>query len=164
MPSADFSAAFGPPRDAAQSTRINRQRRRPPEVSSTAFAAHLPNLHPSPLMDMDFAVKRPLVRRRLPPSGSCTSGRDCCSPLLSDPPRDGHLAVRSHFTSIRLYRGLPPPGCRTCSAHASLAQSLRDVTARCALFFCFRIVAITYNSITPALQSTCNPSHGSNLR
>src|SRR5262249_5472681 len=40
--------------------------RRPPEVSSTAFAAHLPDLHPRPLMDMDFAVSRPLVRPGLP--------------------------------------------------------------------------------------------------
>src|SRR4051794_10942293 len=41
-------------------------RRRPPEVSSTAFPAHLPDLHPRPLMDEDFAVSRPLVRPGLP--------------------------------------------------------------------------------------------------
>jgi hypothetical protein len=36
--------------------------RRPPEVSSDAFPAHLPDLPPQTLMTMDFAVIRPLVR------------------------------------------------------------------------------------------------------
>jgi len=52
------------------------------------------------LMDMDFAVKRPLVRRRMPLSGSCPSGRDCGSPLLSDPASRrrpcGSLALHLH--------------------------------------------------------------------
>jgi len=44
------------------SASLPQARRRSPEVSSATFAVRLPNLHPSPLMDMDFAVKRPLVR------------------------------------------------------------------------------------------------------
>src|SRR2546422_5527302 len=31
------------------------------------------------------------------------------------------LALRHHFTSIRLWEGLPPPSCRTCSAHKERA-------------------------------------------
>jgi len=98
MPSADFSDAIGPLCDEPSPPR--RTRRRPPEVSSTAFAAPLPNLHPPPLMDMDFAVKRPLVRRRMPLSGFCSSGRDCRSPLPSDPASRrrpcGSLALHLH--------------------------------------------------------------------
>ena len=48
-------------------------------LENTEIAARPPNLHPPPLMDMDFAAKRRLVRRRMPPSGSCPSGRDCRS-------------------------------------------------------------------------------------
>jgi hypothetical protein len=35
---------------------------RPPEVSSTAFSARPPDLHPVPLMDRDFVKTSPLVR------------------------------------------------------------------------------------------------------
>src|SRR3954466_10641983 len=64
MPSADFCAGLsgthGPLSPVAE------PRRRPPEVSSTAFTAHPPDLQPGPLMDVDFAVSRPLVRPGLP--------------------------------------------------------------------------------------------------
>jgi hypothetical protein len=107
-----------------------------------------PAVHPPPLMAMDFAVKRPLVRRRMPLSGSCPSGRDCRSRSrsrlgrvhLSDPasrrrpcgslapPAFGLWASRSpsfaSCTSIRLCRGLAPLGCRTCSAHATHVSPL----------------------------------------
>src|SRR6478672_2019333 len=50
-------------------------------------------------------------------SGFCSSGRGFAPRFLQTPPRGDALALRSHFTSIRLCRGLAPPGCRTCSAH-----------------------------------------------
>ncbi|CAN0507073.1 unnamed protein product, partial [Phaeothamnion confervicola] len=39
---------------------------RPPQVSSIAFTAPLPDLQPWPLMDLDFAISGPLVRPRMP--------------------------------------------------------------------------------------------------
>src|SRR5215475_5707587 len=69
MHSADFCAAMGSPHGFlspfAGAGRLE-TRRRPPEVSSIAFTAHLPDLQPRPLMDEDFAVSRPLVRPGLP--------------------------------------------------------------------------------------------------
>src|SRR4051812_37938028 len=50
-------------------------------------------------------------------SGFCSSGRGFAPRFLQTPPRGDALALRSHFTSIRLCRGLAPPGYRTCSAH-----------------------------------------------
>src|SRR5271168_491422 len=58
---------------------------RPPEVSSTAFNAQPPDLQPAPLMDMDFAVLCPLVRRRMPHIRFLSIGSRLCSTLLSDP-------------------------------------------------------------------------------
>src|SRR5262245_17715854 len=43
-----------------------RQRRRPPEVRPTAFAARPPDLPPRPLMTMDFAIIGSLVRTGRP--------------------------------------------------------------------------------------------------
>ena len=54
-------------------------------------------------------------------SDFCSSGRGFAPRFLQTPPRGDALALRSHFTSIRLCRGLAPPGCRTCSAHHSAA-------------------------------------------
>ena len=58
---------------------------RSPEVSSTAFHAQPPDLQPVPLMDMDFAIKRPLVRHRMPAIWFLFIGSRLCSTLLSDP-------------------------------------------------------------------------------
>jgi len=58
---------------------------RPPEVNSTAFNAQPPNLQPAPLMDMDFAILCPLVRRRMPLIRFLSIGSRLCSTLLSDP-------------------------------------------------------------------------------
>src|ERR1700724_2654533 len=41
-------------------------RHRPPQVSSIAFPAPLPDLQPWSLMDVDFAISRPLVRPGMP--------------------------------------------------------------------------------------------------
>src|SRR4051812_19582573 len=64
MPSADFCTGVKEPRGPF--SLVTETRRSPPEVSSTAFTAHPPDLHPRPLMDEDFAVSRPLVRPGLP--------------------------------------------------------------------------------------------------
>jgi hypothetical protein len=50
----------------------------------TAFTAHLPNLQPWPMVDVDFADPCPLVRPGLPLFGFCPSGRGFASALLSD--------------------------------------------------------------------------------
>src|SRR4051812_44352439 len=59
-------------------------RRRPPEVSSTAFPAHLPDVHTRPLMDVDFAVTCPLVRPGMPQIRFLFVRSRFCSTLLSD--------------------------------------------------------------------------------
>src|SRR3954463_7901563 len=64
LPSADFCAGVRVPHGPLSF--VSETRRRPPEVSSAAFPAHPPDLHPRPLMDEDFAVSRPLVRPGLP--------------------------------------------------------------------------------------------------
>src|SRR3954468_23492538 len=53
-------------------------------------------------------------------SGFCSSGRDFAPRFLQTVPRGSALALRSCFTSIRLHRGLSPPGCWTCPAHRTL--------------------------------------------
>src|SRR4051812_21131680 len=58
-------------------------RRRPPEVSSTAFPAHLPDVHTRPLMDEDFAVTCPLVRPGMPRIRFLFVRSRFCSTLLS---------------------------------------------------------------------------------
>src|SRR5262245_51316576 len=64
IPSADFCAAVRPPCDAL--SRVAATRRRSPEVRLRTVAAHAPDLHCWPLMDMDFAISCPLVRPALP--------------------------------------------------------------------------------------------------
>ena len=62
---------------------------RSPGVSSAAFRARSPDLRFAPLMDMDFAVSRPLVRRLRLISGFCPSTRTFAPRFLQTPPRDG---------------------------------------------------------------------------
>jgi hypothetical protein len=56
----------------------------PPQVSSIAFPAHLPDLQPWLLMDRDFAVGRPLVRPRLPDIRFLFVRSQFCAALPSD--------------------------------------------------------------------------------
>src|SRR5229473_2178773 len=115
MPSADFChAIIGP---CGPISPDSGTRRRSPEVSSTAFTTHPPNLLPRRLM---VWTSRFLAR-----SSGLTSlvirflsiGSWLCSTL---PP---HLASRRCpcasliLRSIKLDSGLAPPSCRTCSAH-----------------------------------------------
>jgi len=64
MASADSWAAVRGPLDPLSPKSGTRPR--PPEVSTAAFATHLPDLQPWPSMDMDFAIICPLVRPDLP--------------------------------------------------------------------------------------------------
>jgi len=85
MPSADFCAAVRLPRGSLSSKLGTR--RRPPGVSSVAFRAQLPDLHVASLMDMDFAIRCPLVRRWCLISGFCPSTRTFAPRFLQTPPR-----------------------------------------------------------------------------
>src|SRR3954467_775662 len=83
MPSAGFCTGVREP--CGSLSLVTETRRRPPEVSSTAFTAHPPDLQPGPLMDGDFAVSRPLVRPGLPPIRFLFVGSRLRSTLPSDP-------------------------------------------------------------------------------
>ena len=88
MPSADYCAALGKPRGFPSPD--SGTLRRPPGVSSTAFAARPLDLQPAPLMDTDFAVLCPLVRRGMPRIQFLSVGPRLCSTL----PSDGTLRCR----------------------------------------------------------------------
>src|SRR6266498_5806720 len=60
---------------------------RSPGVSSVAFRARSPDLRFASLMDMDFAVSRPLIRRSRLVSGSCPSTRTFALRFLQTSPR-----------------------------------------------------------------------------
>ena len=62
MPSADFCTAVRDPRDSLSPPRT---RCRPPEVSLTAFIAHLPNLQPWPIVDTGLCGTGPARPTRL---------------------------------------------------------------------------------------------------
>src|SRR5260370_32066244 len=64
-------------------------RSRSPGVSSAVFCAQPPNLRFAPLMDMDFAVSCPLVRRWRLVSGFCPSTRTFDPCFFQTPPRGG---------------------------------------------------------------------------
>jgi len=66
---------------------------RSPGVSSTAFRAQSPNLRFASLMDMDFAVSCPLVRRWRLVSGFCSSTRTFVPCFLQTPPRGGSPCI-----------------------------------------------------------------------
>ena len=83
MPSADFSTAISAPHGGLSPE--FRTRRRPPEVSSTAFPAHPPDLPPRPLMTLDFAVICLLVRPGRPRIRFLSIRSRVCSTLPSDP-------------------------------------------------------------------------------
>src|SRR6267378_1245409 len=110
LPSADFSHPVR--MDRSTSSRDFATSERSPEVSSTAFRAQPPNLHPVPLMDMGFAVHCPLARHCLPRIRFLSIGSRFCSTLLSDPASRRrpcaslslhlHQVVKRTFTSRQL--------------------------------------------------------------
>ena len=66
---------------------------RSPGVNSAAFRAQSAGLRFAPLMDMDFAVRCPLVRRSRLIPGSCPSTRTFALRFFRTPPRDGSPCV-----------------------------------------------------------------------
>jgi hypothetical protein len=83
MPSADFCR---PVRfDHSTLSPDSETNGRSPEVSSTAFRTQPADLQPVPLMDMGFAIIRPLARHRMPLIRFLYIGSYVCSALLSGP-------------------------------------------------------------------------------
>src|SRR5271166_5700166 len=62
-------------------------------------------------------------------SGCCSSGRDFAPHFLQTVPRGSALVLHSCFTSIRLHRGLSPPGCWTCPAHSPAPAAHRSAAS-----------------------------------
>jgi len=114
MPSADFCAAVRRPFDLLSRSRDTTQTSR---GKTNSLPHPPPYLRSASLVDMDFVVDRPLVRRSRLISGSCSSVHAFAPRFLQTPPRDDALALRYPFTSTRLGRGLSPPSCRPCPAH-----------------------------------------------
>jgi hypothetical protein len=92
---------------------------RSPGVSSIAFRAQSPDVRFAPLMDMDFAVRRPLVRCWRLISGSCPSTRTFAPRFFQTPPRGGlrpcaSLVLHLHQVAQRTYTSklLNMPGTR----------------------------------------------------
>ena len=75
---------------------------RSPEISSIAFHAQPPNLRFASLIDMGFAIIGPLARHSRLRSGFCTLARAFAPRFPQTPPHGDALALRYHFTSIRL--------------------------------------------------------------
>jgi hypothetical protein len=103
-PSADFCHVVRAPYDALSHISVTQGRSpgRSPAIRLTAFNAQPPNLPPAPLRDVDFAVIGQLVRHRSLISGSCPSARVFAPRFLQTSPRDDALALRYHFSSIRM--------------------------------------------------------------
>src|SRR5215471_19706861 len=80
---------------------------RSPGVSSAAFRAQPPNLRFASLMDMDFAVRCPLVRCLRLVFGFCPSTRAFARCFLQTPPRGGSpctlLALHLHQVGQRTF-------------------------------------------------------------
>lgn len=68
----------------------------------TAFRTQPPDLRMACLMDMDFAVIGPLVRRLAPLSGFCPSARAFARRFFQTLPRGWRPCAPLPFTSIRL--------------------------------------------------------------
>jgi len=102
-----LTSAFRLGRLTASSVPKLRTERRPPGVSLTAFAAHLPDLQPWPLMDLDFAIRCPLVRPRMPLIRFLFVRSRFCSTLPPDPASRrrpcASLALRLHRTVQRTF-------------------------------------------------------------
>src|ERR1700751_2652347 len=79
-----------------------------PAISSTAFAPRPPDLPPASLMDTDYAITGPLVRRRRPQIRFLSIGPYLCSTLPSDATSRWRPCASLPFTSIRLGRDFHP--------------------------------------------------------
>jgi len=101
MPAADFCVAIRVNPFTLSHDSVTR--RRPPEVSSTAFRAQPPDLPPAALMDVGFAVFCPLARCRRPLHPVFVHR---LAPLL-------HASFRPRLatTPLRFTITSPPSGC-----------------------------------------------------
>jgi len=90
---------------------------RSPAISSTAFDTRPPDLPPASLMDTDFAITCPLVRRRRPQIQFLSIGPYLCSTLPSDPPHGDALALR-YPSPPSGWDGTLTASCRTCAAYS----------------------------------------------
>src|SRR5262249_42907360 len=94
MLDADFCAVIGKPYGLFSFfAEADQQQRRSPEVSSTVFHAQSLNLRSASLMDMDFVVPRPLVRRSRLMFGFCSSAAAFAPRFLQTPPHGDALAL-----------------------------------------------------------------------
>ena len=116
--------------------RLSRPRatpRRSPGVSSIAFGAQPPDLRFASLMDLDFAMCRPLVRRLRLISSFCSSARTFDPRFLQTPPRDGSpcvsLTLHLHQVGWKTFTSelLSMPGTRL---NRSRGRTLRLATPR----------------------------------
>src|ERR1700752_5457666 len=100
----------------------NGTQRRPPEVRPTAFTARPPNLPPRPLMAVDFAISCSLVRPGRPRYPGFVHRAAALLHAFFRP----HLAMTPlRFANPSPTSGwveeLPPPSCRSYSAHTQTA-------------------------------------------
>src|SRR5713101_248991 len=125
MPSADFCAAFGgsPPSRQSDHKGHGRQRRRPPEVSLTAFRTQPPEFTWGALDGYGLRESHARSSRARPPQirflyiGSCV-----CSTLPSDPTSRLVTPLRLATHLHQVGRGLSPPSDQTCSAQVGQAS------------------------------------------
>lgn len=129
MPAADSCTAINAP--CGPFSPDSRTPGRPPEVSTTAFTTHLPDLPPQPLMVGDFAIISSLVRPGRPHIWFLFVRSWLCYTLPSDPASRRRPCVSLILRPIRLDRGLTPPSCCACSAHQ------KKSVAAATLFYCF---------------------------
>ena len=97
-----LTSALRSARLTTRSAPISRQQRRSPGVSSTAFAARLPDIPPWPLMAMDFVVGSPLVRPQQPLIRFLFVKPQLRSALPPDPASRRRPCASLPFTTIRL--------------------------------------------------------------
>jgi hypothetical protein len=132
MPAADFCRAIR--KNLFLLRPDSGTRRRPPEVSSTAFSAQPPDLPPAALMDLGFAVSCPLARCRRPHHPVFVHR---LAPLL-------HAAFRPRLTTTPLRFAIPSPPSGweedfhlQAVEHARHTRSQRSCSARIAVAFPF---------------------------
>jgi hypothetical protein len=130
MPSADFCPAVRPPRGSL--SRFEATQSRSPGVSSVAFRARSPDLRFASLMDMDFAISRPLVRCSRLVSGFCPSTRTFALRFLQTPPRDGSPCVLANPSPPSGWVGDLHPRATEHAQHTS--KSLRDSPLRASAY------------------------------
>jgi hypothetical protein len=94
---------------------------RSPGVSSAAFRAQSPDLRFAPLMDVDFAVSSPLVRRLRLISGFCPSTRTFAPRFLQTPP---------HGDSPCVITSPSPPSGWAGDFHPQAAEHAQHTTKR----------------------------------